>query len=396
MENFIDNNSDQFIPYGKHHIAKEDISAVTNVLRSSYLTQGKTVPKFEEEICHKVNSKFSVAVNSATSALHIACLALKLSKGDYLWTSPTTFVASANCGIYCGAKVDFVDIDPKTGLLSVKELEKKLENAKKNGKLPKILIPVHLAGNPCEMEEISKLSNKFGFKIIEDASHAIGSNYRGESIGNCKYSDITIFSFHPVKIITTAEGGIATTNDPLLAKRMKLFRSHGITKEDSDFINHSPGPWFYEQQNIGFNYRMSDIHAALGLSQLKRLDEITFYRNIISKKYMELLYDLPLSFLEITKDSYSSFHLVVIRLNSTNRDLHREVFIRLREENIGVQLHYMPVHLQPYYQKIGFKKGDFPESEFYANNAMSLPVYYGLKEEEQLKVIKSLKKIILN
>ena len=393
MSNEKYKNNKISIPYGKHNISEEDIEEVNKILKSSNLTQGDTVPNFEEKINDKVQSKFSIAVNSATSALHIACLALGLSKGDYLWTSPTTFVASANCALYCGAEVDFVDIDRRTGLMSIEKLSEKLFKAKKEDKLPKILIPVHLTGNPCQMNEILKLSQRYNFKIIEDASHAIGAKYRGEYIGNCQYSDITIFSFHPVKIITTGEGGLATTNNKELARKMRLLRTHGITKEEKFFENNSPGPWFYEQQNLGFNYRMNDIQAALGISQLKRLDQFVERRNFLLSNYKKLLADLPVNFLEITKDAYSSVHLAVIRLNEINNKLHNEIFIGLRNAQIGVQIHYIPVHLHPFYRKMGFKKGDYPESEIYANNAISLPLFYELKESDQIYVVNTLKSL---
>ena len=393
MSNEKYKNNKISIPYGKHNISEEDIEEVNKILKSSNLTQGDTVPNFEEKINDKVQSKFSIAVNSATSALHIACLALGLSKGDYLWTSPTTFVASANCALYCGAEVDFVDIDRRTGLMSIEKLSEKLFKAKKEDKLPKILIPVHLTGNPCQMNEILKLSKRYNFKIIEDASHAIGAKYRGEYIGNCQYSDITIFSFHPVKIITTGEGGLATTNNKELARKMRLLRTHGITKEEKFFENNSPGPWFYEQQNLGFNYRMNDIQAALGISQLKRLDQFVERRNFLLSNYKKLLADLPVNFLEITKDAYSSVHLAVIRLNEINNKLHNEIFIGLRNAQIGVQIHYIPVHLHPFYRKMGFKKGDYPESEIYANNAISLPLFYELKESDQIYVVNTLKSL---
>lgn len=383
-----------YIPYGKHNITQDDINHVLEILKSPNITQGNAVPTFEKIINQKVNCKFSVAVNSATSGLHLACLALGLSNGDYIWTSPTTFVASANCGLYCGAKVDFVDINPQTGLICIKHLKKKLIKAEKKGTLPKILIPVHLAGNSCDMKEISQLADLYGFKIIEDASHALGASYYEYPIGSCKYSDITIFSFHPVKIITTGEGGVATTNDPFLARRMFDLRSHGIIKDPDLFVNEPPGKWSYEQQELGFNYRMSDIHAALGISQIKRLDKIVEERNVLLEKYKEMLSDAPLYFLKKIINSYSSVHLAIIRLNNEDKSFHKKVFEGLRKANIGVQVHYLPVHLHPYYRQFGFMEGDFPESESYAKNAISLPLFPGLDKKDQFRIVEVLKLLI--
>ena len=388
------NLTNSYIPYGRHQLTEDDIKSVIETLKSSNLTQGKKVPLFEEIVKNYVNTKYSIAVNSATSALHIACLALGLNKYDYLWTSPTTFVASANCGLYCGAKIDFVDIDPKTGLMSIEELKKKLALAKQNENLPKVLIPVHLAGNPCDMREIWNLSKKYGFKIIEDASHAIGAKYEGKPVGNCEFSDISVFSFHPVKIITTGEGGIATTNQECLSKRMRELRSHGITKDSNCFINESSDPWYYEQQNLGFNFRMSDIHASLGISQIKRLDQIVKERNKLLEKYKTELADLPVEFLKKTKNSYSSVHLAIIRLNNIDPKYHLKIFNSLLNASIGVQVHYLPVHLHPYFKKLGFKKGDFPNAEFYSHNAISIPLYAGLTEIDQDRVVNTIKSIL--
>ena len=386
----ISRNNAHYLPYGKHNISENDIESVINVLNSSNLTQGDNVPKFEYLINNYVKSKFSVLVNSATSALHIACLSLGLSKDDYLWTSPITFVASANCALYCGARIDFVDIDKKTGLMSIEKLEKKLLVAKESGHLPKIIIPVHLGGNPCEMERISELSQIYGFRVIEDASHAIGSEYKGNKTGSCEFSDITVFSFHPVKIITSGEGGAATNNNPFLAKKMRELRSHGIVKDPDLFEGENLDPWFYEQQNLGFNYRMSDIHAALGISQLKRLDDFVKRRNRLLEKYKELLNKSSVYFLEKNEDTYSSVHLAIIRLKQHNVEKHRKIFKFLRESKIGVQLHYIPVHLHPFYRKLGFKEGDFPESEAYSKNAISIPLFVGLKENDQIRVVNKL------
>jgi len=386
-------NKSTFIPYSKQTISENDIKRVCEVLRSPLITQGPKVEEFEKNISKEVNSKYSVAVNSATSALHIACLALKLKKTDILWTTPITFVASANCGRYCGAKIDFVDIEQKTGLMSIRSLEEKLIYAEKNGTLPKIVIPVHLAGSSCDMNKIWKLSKKYNFKVIEDASHAIGGSYRNEPVGCCKFSDICIFSFHPVKIITTGEGGVATTNSQELEIKMKRLRSHGITKDKNKFKSLQANEWVYEQQELGFNYRMSDIHASLGLSQLERLKEIVKERNIQYKIYERLLANSKMSMIDIPKDVYSALHLGIIRLNLSDKKKYKIIFEKMRENGIGVQLHYIPVHLQPYYQELGFSKGMYKNSEDYATNSLSIPLYPGLSEEEQNMVIKLLEEI---
>lgn len=391
------NNSDKkFIPYGCQEINQSDIDSVIAILKSSNLTQGPTVNKFEEAISKKVNSKFAITVNSATSALHLACLALSLKEKDLLWTSPTSFVASANCALYCGAKVDFVDIDPLTGLISVDHLEKKLYKASKQNKLPKILVVVHLAGTSCDMRSIKKLSDRYGFLIVEDASHALGGKYFDDYVGSCRYSSITIFSFHPVKIITTGEGGCLTTNNEEIAKRIFDLRSHGIVKDSKRFLNKPSGPWIYEQHELGFNYRMTDIQAALGISQLKRLDEFVRKRNKILNIYNKLVEDLPLYFLEIPPNIYSSVHLAVVNLKYPNKNLHLAIFNELRSQNIGVQVHYTPIHLQPYYKNFGFKKGDFPNAEIYAENAISLPIFPNLDKEIPKKVINIIENVINN
>lgn len=374
------------IPYGRQTITEADIAAVVEVLRSPFLTQGPAVPVFEEAVAAKVGARHGVAVNSATSALHIACLALGLGPGDRLWTSPITFVASANCGRYCGATVDFVDIEHATGLMSVAALVAKLEQAECDGTLPKVVVPVHLAGSSCDMAAIGALAERYGFAVLEDASHAIGGRYRGDPVGNCRHSAITVFSFHPVKIITTGEGGLATTNDPLLAQSMGALRSHGIVREVERFEGPAPGPWMYEQQDLGFNYRLTDIQAALGLSQLQRLDDIVAERNRLMAVYEQLLASLPLRLLEIPEDVYSALHLAVIRLDDPDPVQHRRMFEGLRAAHIGVQLHYSPVHLQPYYRRLGFAEGDFPRTEAYASNAISLPLYPGLSEQQQQRV----------
>ena len=384
------NSKDSYLPYGRQKITDEDINAVLNILKSKFLTQGPAVPEFEREVASKVKARHGVAVNSATSALHIGCLALGVRPGKRLWTSPISFVASANCGRYCSAEIDFVDIDPSTALMSVGELEKKLKKAESDGKLPDVLIPVHLCGSSCDMKAIGELGKKYGFEIIEDASHAIGANYQDEPVGTCQYSSISVFSFHPVKIITTGEGGLATTNDERLAERMRKLRSHGITKNTKEFELEMQGPWSYEQQELGFNYRMTDIQAALGLSQLKRLEKIVEERQRQFKYYQLLLRNLPVRLLKIPKDAYSSVHLAVIRLEVRNQEIHLKLFEKLRTSGIGVQLHYSPIHLQPYYRKLGFKEGDYPAAESYAKDAMSLPLYPGLSRENQERVAKTI------
>ena len=381
------------IPYGRQDIAEADIQAVVDVLRSDFLTQGPAVPGFENAIAGYCGAQYAIAVNSATSALHVACLALGVGPGDWVWTSPITFVASANCALFCGAQVDFVDIDPRTYNLSVECLAEKLAQAEKSSSLPKVVILVHLCGQPCDMVGIHALSQRFGFKIIEDASHAIGGKYRGEPIGNCRYSDITVFSFHPVKIITTGEGGMALTNDQQLAKRMQLLRSHGITR-DTDDMTHAPdGPWYYQQIDLGFNYRMTDLQAALGLSQMRRLEEFVVKRHAIARRYDELLADSPIITPWQHPDSYSGLHLYVIRLKlSEIGKAHRDVFEAMRAAGIGVNVHYIPVYRQPYYARLGFKLGHCPEAERYYAEAISLPMYPGLTETQQVEVVTALYK----
>jgi UDP-4-amino-4,6-dideoxy-N-acetyl-beta-L-altrosamine transaminase len=380
------------IPYGKQDISQADIDAVLEVLKSDFLTQGPKVPEFEAKVAGHVGARHALAVNSATSALHIACLALGLGEGDWLWTTPVTFVASANCGLYCGAKVDFVDIDPQTYNLCPKALATKLALAEQEGRLPKVLVAVHLCGQPCDMEAIHELSQRYGFRIIEDASHAIGGKYKGEFIGNGRFSDITVFSFHPVKIVTTAEGGMALTNDDDLATRLNLLRSHGITR-DQNLMTHEPdGPWYYQQVDLGFNYRMTELQAALGVSQMDRLDAFVARRHELANRYDQLLASLPLTTPWQHPDSYSGLHLYVIRLqlDKINKS-HRQVFESLREQGIGVNLHYIPVHTQPYYQAMGFAAEDFPEAVTYYREAISLPMFQGLTNEQQDTVLTSLK-----
>jgi UDP-4-amino-4,6-dideoxy-N-acetyl-beta-L-altrosamine transaminase len=381
------------IPYGRQDISEEDIQAVIEVLQSEYLTQGPAVPAFEKAVASYCGVQYGVAVNSATSALHIACLALGVAEGDYVWTSPISFVASSNCALYCGATVDFVDIDPLTYNMSVDNLTSKLEAAKKEGKLPKVVIPVHLSGQSCDMKSIHALSKKYGFKVIEDASHAIGGKYLGEPVGNCRYSDITVFSFHPVKIITTGEGGMALTNDLVLANKMTKFRSHGITRVPEEMTCPPHGPWYYQQLDLGFNYRMTDMQAALGLSQMKRIDEFVSKRHEIAKKYDELLADCWLTLPFQHSDSYSAFHLYIIRLKTNETKFsHREIFDRLRNNGILVNLHYIPIYTHPYYEAIGYNRNDFPEAESYYSEAISIPMYATLTESEQQFVVDSIKK----
>lgn len=380
------------IPYGKQDIQQTDIDAVREVLESDFLTQGPVIQRFEQAVAHKVGAGQGVAVNSATSALHIACLALGLGKGDWLWTSPITFVASANCGVYCGANIDFVDIDPHTYNLSPQALEAKLEKAEKEGRLPKIVVPVHLSGQSCDMATIHALSQRYGFSIIEDASHAIGGRYEGEPVGCGRYSDITVFSFHPVKIITTGEGGLAVTNNPDLAQHMERLRSHGITRDPQQMTQEPDGPWYYQQVELGFNYRMTELQAALGLSQLERLDAYVEARAERAQRYDRELASLPLTTPWQHPDSDSAWHLYVIRLNDSSPQRHREVFKGLREAGIGVNLHYIPLHTQPYYKAMGFEEGQFPEAERYYNQAISIPLHPGLSEQDQTTVINALRR----
>lgn len=376
------------IPYGRQDINQADIDAVVEVLRSDFLTQGPKVPAFERAVAGYCGAKHAVAVNSATSALHIACLALGVGPGDMVWTSPITFVASANCALYCGAQVDFVDIDPQTYNLSVECLKNKLEQAEKHGTLPKVVIPVHLSGQPCDMAGIHALGLRYGFKIIEDASHAIGGRYKGEPIGNCRYSDMTVFSFHPVKIITTGEGGMVITNDPVVANKLVRLRSHGITRDPVEMTHAPDGPWYYEQLDLGYNYRMTDIQAALGLSQMLRVDELVAKRHVLAANYDELLKNEAVLTPWQHKDSYSGFHLYIVRLRLNNIEAtHKEVFERLRVNGIGVNLHYIPIYRQPFYARLGVNAQDCPEAERYYAEAISLPIHPCLTQQQQNEVV---------
>jgi UDP-4-amino-4,6-dideoxy-N-acetyl-beta-L-altrosamine transaminase len=383
------------IPYGRQDISEADIDAVVAVLRSDFLTQGPAVPAFEKTVAEYCSAKYALAVNSATSALHVACLALGVGPGDIVWTSPITFVASANCALYCGAEVGFVDINPRTYNLDVESLAAKLAQAAQVGKLPKVVIPVHLCGQPCDMAAIHSLSKQYGFKVIEDASHSIGGKYHGEPVGNCRYSDITVFSFHPVKIVTTAEGGMALTNDAGLADAMALYRSHGITRDPAQMTQEPDGAWYYQQIELGFNYRMTELQAALGVSQMQRLDEFVARRHELARRYDQLLAALPVTLPYQLADTYSGLHLYVVRLQlDAIRRSHREVFDALRAHDIGVNLHYIPVHTQPYYKKLGFRPEQFPQAQQYYAEAISLPMYSGLSFEQQDRVIAALSEAV--
>ncbi len=383
------------IPYGRQNISEQDIRAVVDVLKSDWLTQGPAIERFEKAIAEYCNVRYAVAVNSATSALHISCLAAGLGEGDVLWTSPNTFVASANCALYCGATVDFVDIDPRTYNMSIDDLELKLKAAQKTGKLPKVLIPVHFAGQSCEMQKIAELSERYGFRIIEDASHAIGGAYRGMKIGSCISSDMTVFSFHPVKIITTGEGGMVLTNNKKVADKLALLRSHGVTRNAEQMTAKDQGPWYYEQIELGFNYRMTDIQAALGASQMVRLNEFVSRRHALAARYDRAFKGLPLTLPWQHPDCFSAYHLYVVRIKTDDsKKSHREIFETLRQKGIQVNLHYIPVHLHPYYRARGFQKGDFPKAERYFGEAISLPLYSGLTEHDQDIVISAVEELV--
>ena len=375
------------IPYGRQDISQDDIDAVVAVLQSDFLTQGPLVPQFEASVAAWCGAAHAVAVNSATSALHIACMALDLGPGDVLWTVPNTFVASANCALYCGASVDFVDIDPQTYVMSVNALEMKLKASHEVGRLPKVIVPVHLCGQSADMAPIGALARAYGVRVIEDASHAIGATYQGHPVGDCRYSDIAVFSFHPVKIITTAEGGLATTQDPILARKMELARSHGITRDPAEMTHAPDGPWYYQQISLGYNYRMTEMQAALGLSQMGRLAEFVARRQAIAARYDMLLSNLALDRPVQSPDTASSWHLYVICVAA---ERHSQVFDALRAGGIGANLHYIPVHTQPFYRDMGFAPGMFPASEAYYASAISIPVYYGMTDADQDRVVEVL------
>jgi UDP-4-amino-4,6-dideoxy-N-acetyl-beta-L-altrosamine transaminase len=385
----------KFIPYGRQDINQADIDAVIQVLQSDWLTQGPTIEQFEKKVAEYCGAKYAVAVNSATSALHIACMAAGLGQEDVLWTSPNTFVASANCGLYCGATVDFVDIDFRTYNMSMNKLEEKLAHAKRVGELPKVVVPVHFSGQSCEMDKISSLAKEYGFTVIEDASHAIGGRYKGQKVGSCTFSDMTVFSFHPVKIITTAEGGMVLTNNSRLYEKLIQFRSHGITRKPELMTEKMHGPWFYQQVELGFNYRMTDIQGALGISQMERVDEFVARRRVIAQNYNQALRDLPLILPWQHPDTLSTYHLYVVCLDEDKlQKSHKQVFEELRQAGIGVNLHYIPVHTQPYYSQFGFDWGDFPVSEYYYSTTMSIPMYAAMTEEQQSYVIKTLREVL--
>ena len=385
------------IPYGRQSIGEDDVKAVTEALTSGWLTQGPAVPRFEEALRKATGAAHAVAVTNATSALHMACLALGLGPGDTGWTVPNTFVASANCILYCGADVDFVDIDPATRNMSVAALEVKLENAKREGRLPKVVIPVHFAGHSCDMAAIGALAEKYGFRVIEDASHAIGGAYDGSPVGDCRYSDITIFSFHPVKIVTTGEGGAALTQDDTLAEKLRLLRSHGITREQRMRTPANAGDWYYEQQALGFNFRMTDIQAALGASQMTRLETFVARREELAARYDRLLKDMPLRLPAREAKVQSAWHLYVVEIEASASEAPEDhgaeragVFTRMREAGIGVNVHYIPVHWQPWYRGLGFGPGDFPAAEAYYRRALTLPLFASLTHDEQDFVVKHL------
>ncbi len=380
------------IPYGRQDVNEEDIAAVETVLRSDWLTQGPAVEKFEDAVRAYCGASHAVAVNSATSALHLACRALDLGPGDILWTSPNTFVASANAALYCGANIDFVDIDPRTYNMSVDALAEKLERCERSNKLPKVVMPVHFAGQSSDMRQIGTLAVRYGFSIVEDASHAIGGSYGGKRIGNCEYSSIAVFSFHPVKIITTGEGGMAITNNPKLASRMRLLRSHGVTRDPEQMTAKAQEPWFYEQIDLGYNYRMTDMQAALGASQMKRIDEFVAKRHQIARHYDDLLSELPLVLPWQDSASRSAYHLYPICVDDVRSAHSRlQVFTRLREGHVGVNVHYIPVHTQPYFRSLGFRPGDYPQAERYYAGAISLPLHARLSDEDQSLVVDTLR-----
>lgn len=380
------------IYYGKQFIDEQDINAVIEVLKSDFLTQGPVIENFEKAVAEYCGAKYAVAVTNATSALHIACLAAGLDKGDMLWSSPITFTASANCGRYCRADVDFVDIDDSTYNMSVSALKEKLEKSKIK---PKVVVPVHLAGQSCEMREIYDISKQYGFTVIEDASHAIGADYKDTKVGSCKYSDMTVFSFHPVKIITTGEGGMVLTNNEELYKKLTLYRSHCITRDENLMTKEADGPWYYQQIGLGFNYRMTELQAALGLSQLAKVDKFVARRRQLAERYNELLKDLPLKLPYQNPDTDSSWHLYIVRVDFNKiKKTKKDIFAEMKAKGVCLNLHYIPVHTQPYYQNLGFKNGDFPVSEKYYEEAFTLPLYYSLTDEQQEYIVSTLKEVL--
>lgn len=387
----------KMIPYARQAINDDDINSVIEILKSDWLTTGPAIEAFEQACATYCQARYAIALSNATAGLHLACLALHLGSGDILWTTPNTFVASSNCALYCGAKVDFVDIDPKTYNFSAEKFAEKLKIAKQNNALPKVIVVTHFAGQSCDMKAIKQLADQFNIKIIEDASHAIGGKYLDKPIGNCQYSDITIFSFHPVKIITTGEGGMVLTNSDQIKNKIQLLRTHGITRDPKAMVSPSQGAWYYQQIDLGYNYRITDFQAALGLSQLKRIDSFIQRRHQLAEQYHRLLQDLPLIMPWQGKENYSSYHLFPIQLELEKIPLTRkQVFDQLRQANIGVNVLYIPVHTQPYYQNLGFKPGDFPVAEAYYGRTISLPIYYSLSDQEQLYVTQTLKDILLN
>ena len=380
--------SDSYLPYGTQTVSEDDIKAVVATLQSACLTQGPVVPAFERALSKVCGVPHAISFNSATSALHASCLALGLGPGDRLWTSPISFVASANCALYCGAEIDFVDIDRATGLISLDHLEQRLSQAELEGRLPKILVPVHLAGTSCPMRELAELADRYGFQILEDASHAVGASYSGVPVGSCEYSAITVFSFHPVKIITTGEGGAALARDPDLARRLESLRSHGIVRDHFQYP--SPGPWYYEQQSLGYNYRLTDLQASLGLSQLQRLPEFIDRRRHLAARYRDQLKGSSAQLLDEPSDCRSSFHLAVVCIPSASPLQHRLIFEGMRNAGIGVQLHYWPIPLQPYFRELGFGLGQFPNAEKYAQTCFSLPLFPSMNEYDQDRVVRVL------